>query len=160
MNKFYKVKWNCAKSCWVVCSEISKNISCSASKILSATSICLSTIGVASAATCIDSSCEIGHYSPEKNKDKVGQAIADSTESHIILSGDARNITKGMPSIVTRQAKDEIPAVDGQQNLTVGAKTSAVTTPDSITNSKNTVLTYDSKNISTSNWGIASSSCL
>lgn len=115
MNKFYKVKWNCAKSCWVVCSEISRNVTTAASKTLSVTYICLSTIGVASASTCIDSSCDLGNYSPEKNKNNVGQVLANSAGSNITLKGDARNISKGMPSLVTRKAKDEIPDIIGKK---------------------------------------------
>lgn len=37
--------------------------------------------------------------------------------------------------------------------MTIGSKTFAATTPDNITNTKTTVLTYDTKNISTSDWG-------
>lgn len=172
MNGVYKLVWNAATGSWTAVSELAKGRKKGSSgrRPVMAAAIALAGTFAALPMQSIASNCGDGTavanggscsidangFDPRINDRGVGGAYATGGDT-VTLSGDSGMIAVGDRGVGSNLLGALNPAANGQERLQLGAQNQGVSTPDPITGGNIVVATFDSSNISTSDWGQYSS---
>lgn len=109
---------------------------------------------VASGGNC---NLNLNGYNPVDNDGRVGATVVDGGNT-VVLVGSGSDIVRGDSALRSNTLGALDPSANGVERLLLGSQTQGVSTPDPITGTNIVVATYNSSNLTTSDWGQISNS--